>query len=288
MSAFFESIIQNIMKLASSVKWNDIIDIIIVAFVLYYCIKLCRQTRAIHLVKGLIFIAIVYLIVTALDLSTSSYLFRSFFGDIVIVMVILFQSEIRHAIEAFGRGDLRKFTLFSQRGNAIMQEQLHTSASYISKAVSNMSGKKIGALIVFEGKSPLGEIIATGSRVDAAISIPVVENIFYPKAPLHDGAMIIRDNRIHSAGCILPLTQNDISRDLGTRHRAALGMSEYSDAFIIVVSEENGTISIAQNSVMTRDITPGEMLDKLTGFLTDSCSDKETSKSRRRKNKDEE
>lgn len=288
MSEFFESVSQNIMKLVSSMKWNDILDIFVVALVFYYCIKLFRQTRAIHLVKGLVLLAVIYLVVSALDLSTSSYLFSLLFSDIVIIMVLLFQTEIRHAIEIFGRGDFKKFTLFSPRGNALTEEELRTSASYIAKAASNMSEKRVGALIVLEGKSPLGEIISTGNKVDAAISIPVIENIFYPKAPLHDGAMVIRDNRIHSAGCILPLTQNDISRDLGTRHRAALGMSEHSDALIVVVSEETGAISVTHNSVMTRGLTSGELLDKLTDFLLSDSTDKSIATlNKRRKNKDE-
>ena len=116
-----------------------------------------------------------------------------------------------------------------------------------------MSDKKIGALIVIEGKTLLGEIISTGSEVDSNITSPMIENIFFPKAPLHDGAMIIRNNRIHSAGCILPLTQNEVSFELGTRHRAAIGMSENSDAVVLVVSEETGTISLAVNGKLTRD-----------------------------------
>lgn len=290
MGVFFQTVWENAVKLVSSMKWNDFLDIFIVAMVLYYCFKLCRQTRAFHLVKGLSLLAIVYLVISALNLSTSSYLFSSFFGDIVIILVLLFQTEIRHAIETFGRGDFKKFTLFSSKGDGITEEQLHASASHIAKAVSNMSDSKTGALIVVEGKTPLGEIIATGSPVDAAISIPVIENIFYPKAPLHDGAMIIRDNRINAAGCILPLTQNDISRDLGTRHRAALGMSEHSDSFVIVVSEETGAISVAQNSVLKRNLSNTQLLDKLTAYLMRDYTDTRSlaGKTKRRKNKDEE
>lgn len=287
MSAFFEQVFQNIMKIASSVRWNDILDIFLVTMVLFYLFRLCRQTRALHLVKGLVFLAVIYFIVAALKLNTSGYLFRSFFGDIVIVLVILFQNELRHAIEVFGRGDFKKFSLFSSKESHAAKQQLHSSASFVAKAAANMSENRVGALIVFEGKSPLGEIIQTGSRVDAAISVPVIENIFYPKAPLHDGAMIIRDNRIHSAGCILPLTQKNISRELGTRHRAALGMSEHYDALIVVVSEETGCISVAQNSQMVRDLTPAQLLDRLTDFLIPKENEKSISKARRRKNNNE-
>lgn len=266
-------IAENAAKLISSVRWYDVLDIVIVTLVIYYFIKILRQTRAIHLVKGLVFMAVIYLIVSALNMSTSSYLFSRLFSDLVIVLVLLFQPEIRKAIETFGRGDFKKFTFFSQRGSGLSEEQLRKSSSYIAKAAGEMSDNKIGALIVIEGKSPLGEIISTGSIVDAEISIPMIENIFFPKSPLHDGAMIIRQNRIHAAGCILPLTQNQISRELGTRHRAALGMSEHSDALIIIVSEETGAISTAENGILTRDITQGELMEKLISFLITDLSD---------------
>lgn len=288
MAEFFNTFGENAMKLISSVRWYDVLDIIIITLIIYYCIKLFRQTRAIHLVRGIVLISIIYLLVSALNMSTSKFVFSKLFDDIVIVLVLLFQPEIRHAIESFGRGDFKKFTIFS-KNSELTKEQLRTSASAIAKAVSNMSDSNTGALIVIEGKSPLGEIIATGSPVDAQISIPVIENIFYPKAPLHDGAMIIKDNRINSAGCILPLTQTQIGRELGTRHRAAVGMSEHSDALVIVVSEETGHISIAKDSVLTRNVSQGELLERLMQFLiTDDGDKKSVKKNRRRKDTDEE
>ena len=288
MAEFFNTFGENVMKLLTSVHWYDVLDIITITLIIYYCIKLFRQTRAIHLVRGIVLISLIYLLVSALNMSTSKFVFSKLFDDIVIVLVLLFQPEIRHAIESFGRGDFKKFTLFS-KNSELTKEQLRASASAIAKAASNMSDTKTGALIVIEGKSPLGEIIATGSPVDAQISIPVIENIFYPKAPLHDGAMIIRNNRINSAGCILPLTQTQIGRELGTRHRAAVGMSEHSDALVIVVSEETGRISVAKDSVLTRNVSQGELLEKLMQFLiTDDSDKKSTKKNRRRKEADDE
>ena len=137
-----------------------------------------------------------------------------------------------------------------------------------------MSDTKTGALIVIEGKTLLGEIISTGSEIDSTITVPMIENIFFPKAPLHDGAMVIRDNRIHSAGCILPLTQNDVSFELGTRHRAAIGMSEHSDALIVVVSEETGAISVAHNGTLERGITSGELYEIISAFLVSDEGEK--------------
>ncbi|MDD6146832.1 MAG: diadenylate cyclase CdaA [Oscillospiraceae bacterium] len=284
MGDFFRSILDGIVKLALSVQWYDILDIAIVALLIYYCIKLVRQTRAFNLVKGIVFLGVIYLVVSALNMSATSYLFSHLFGDIVIVMILLFQPEIRQAIEGFGRGDFRRINLFSGRG-AGENDESRATASNIAKAIANMSEKKIGALIVLEGKTPLGEIIKTGSRVDASVSSPVIENIFFPKAPLHDGAMIVRDNRIHSAGCILPLSKADISKELGTRHRAALGMSEDSDALVLVVSEETGAISFARFGQLTRNLTLGELLETLNNYLLPEDAEKQKTFIRRRKSK---
>lgn len=284
MNEFILAVKENAVKLASSLRWNDFLDIFVVALVLYYCIKLFRQTRATHLVKGFIFLALGYLVVSALNMTASSYLFSRLFNDIVIVIVLLFQPEFRHAIESFGRGDFKKVTIFS-RSSSIELEEKRSSVSAVVKAASDMSETKTGALIVFEGKSPLGEIIATGSEIDAKISVPIIENIFYPKSPLHDGAMIIRDNRICAAGCILPLTQNKLSRELGTRHRAAVGMSENSDALVVVVSEETGAVSAAKNGVLRRGLTNGELLEMISDFTIGSEEEKPGRlKGRRRKN----
>ncbi|MDO4380416.1 MAG: diadenylate cyclase CdaA [Clostridia bacterium] len=283
---FFNAVRENAVKLVSSLRWNDFLDIFAVALVLYYCIKLFRQTRATHLVKGFIFLGVGYLIVSALNMSTASFLFSRLFNDIVIVIILLFQPEFRHAIESFGRGDFKKITIFS-RGSSIEREEKRTAVSAIVKAASNMSESKTGALIVFEGKSPLGEIISTGSEIDAKISVPIIENIFYPKSPLHDGAMIIRDNRICAAGCILPLTQSALSRELGTRHRAAVGMSEASDALVLVVSEETGAISVARGGTLKRKLTNGELLEILSEFVIGSEEEKPAKIKNRRRKSDE-
>ncbi len=285
MRAFFENILDSMMRLAQSVEWYDILDILLVALALYYCIKLVRQTRAFNLVKGIAFLGIIYIIVSALSMTASSFLFSQLFGDIVIVMILLFQPEIRQAIENFGRGDFKRFLSFATRSAETTADEMRVSITNISKAVSNMSEQKVGALIVIEGSSSLEDIVSSGSKVDSAVTTPVIENIFFPKAPLHDGAVLIRDNRIHSAGCILPLTNSELSLELGTRHRAAVGMSESSDALIIVVSEETGGISIAQGGILERDITLGELLAALSDFLVteDEENKRKSFKIRRRK-----
>lgn len=267
MTEFFGNFADGIFKLFLDIKPSDLIDIALVAFVLYYCIKFVRQTRAFNLVKGIVFLGVVYLVVSTLNMSTASYLFSHFFGDIVIVMILLFQPEIRQAIEGFGRGDFSRVSQFFMRNTDYAVEEFRASASNIAKSAANMSEKKIGALMVIEGRTMLGEVLSTGTVVDSSISSAVIENIFFPKAPLHDGAMVIRDNRIHSAGCILPLSQKEISKELGTRHRAALGVTEHSDALVIIVSEETGAISVAHSGELRRNLTLGELLEVLSAYM---------------------
>lgn len=268
-----------------SVEWYDIADIALVTFIIYYCIKLVRQTRAFHLVKGIVLVAIAFFVVSALNMSTASYLFSRIFSDIVIVLLLLFQPEIRQVVESVGRGDLKRYLKLLVKSKDEANDELHNSISNISKAVANMSDKKIGALIVIEGTVLLEDILSSGARVDSAVTVPVIENIFFPKAPLHDGAMVIRDNRIHSAGCILPLTQSELSLELGTRHRAGVGMSEYSDAMVIIVSEETGKISVAQGGELMRGVSLGELLAALTDFLITDEEEKGRKKIIRRRKK---
>ncbi len=285
MTGVIEKIVGGAWSLIGSVEWYDIIDIALVAFILYYCIKLVRQTRAFHLVKGIVFMAVVFFVVSALNMSTTSYLFSQVFADIVIVMLLLFQPEIRQAVESVGRGDFKRYLKFIVRSKADANDEIHNCISNISKAVANMSDKKVGALIVVEGTVLLEDVVASGARVDSAVSAPIVENIFFPKAPLHDGAVVIRDNRIHSAGCILPLTQSELSLELGTRHRAGVGMSEQSDAMVIIVSEETGKISVAQGGELIRGVSLGELLASLTDFLITDDDEKPGNKIIRRRKK---
>ena len=268
MKELFTSMHENVWKLLTSIGWNDVLDILIIAVAIFYIIRLFKKTRAVHLLRGIIFLTLIYFIVTVFDFPTSSFVFGKLFSNIVIVIVLLFQPEIRHAIEEFGKGRLR-FLLF-KRQNSSEKERIAADISAIVNACINMSEKHVGALIVLEGRTPLGEIISTGSHVDAAVTSPVIENIFFPKAPLHDGAMIIRDGRIDSAGCILPLTGKSVGLELGTRHRAAIGLSESYDSLCVIVSEETGAISIARSGEVRRDLSSAELADELTAFLLPS------------------
>lgn len=246
---------------------SDVLDVLLVAFVIYSIIKLIRETRAIQLAKGFVLLVILYAAVYLLKMQVSSYMLSIVFSNILIVLVVIFSPEIRHALESVGRSSVSNFNFFGFKNSAELrrQEDFLAMINAVTKACADMSDKKIGALMVFERNTILGEIINTGTHIDAEISEEMLGNIFYPKAPLHDGAAIIRNARICAAGCILPLTQNhDVSSELGTRHRAAIGMSEQSDALIVVVSEETGGISVAMKGNLKRDLSSGDLRETLT------------------------
>lgn len=246
---------------------SDVLDVLLVAFVIYSVIKLIRETRAIQLAKGFVLLVVLYAAVYLLNMQVSSYILSIVFSNILIVLVVIFSPEIRHALESVGRSSVSNFNFFGLKNSAELrrQEDFLAMINAVTKACADMSDKKIGALMVFEKETILGEIINTGTHIDAEISEEMIGNIFYPKAPLHDGAAIIRNARICAAGCILPLTQNhDVSSELGTRHRAAIGMSEQSDALIVVVSEETGGISVAMKGNLKRNLSSGDLRETLT------------------------
>lgn len=248
---------QNIINLFKTFSISDFLDIVIVTFLIYGFIKLVRETRAEQLVKGILILFAVWALSTQLNLKMLKTLLDNFFEFSVLAILVLFQPEIRKALEQIGRTKLKSY--WNELGiqtdnNKLVRERIESCIDSVSDAASALSKTRTGALIVFERKTKLGEIVDTGTIVNASVSADLIGNIFYNKAPLHDGAMIIREGMILAAGCILPLTKNDtLSSDLGTRHRAALGMSEVSDAVVLVVSEETGTISICVNSVMKRN-----------------------------------
>lgn len=275
-SDFFSEIGNAILGFNS---FADVLDVLLVAFVIYGAFKLIRETRAIQLAKGFLLLIVLYAVVYFLNMQVSSYIFSVLFSNILLVLVIVFSPEIRHALESVGRSSVSNFNFFGfKNSDSLRRQEAYTSMIHaVTKACADMSDKKIGALMVFEKESILGEIISTGTHVDAEISAEMLGNIFYPKAPLHDGAAIIRDNRICAAGCILPLTQNhEVSSELGTRHRAAIGMSEQSDAIIVVVSEETGAISVAFKGNLNRNLSSGDLRELLTECFIKPESDDES------------
>ena len=232
----------------SGISINDIIDILIVAFVVYKLLGLIKQTRAEQLLKGVLLLVVATFVSDVLELHTINWLLTGTLAIGAVAILIVFQPELRRALEYMGRSKLMKAPF----GQMDKEKGKHITAQIV-KSVENFSKDRTGALIVFETETSLMDIIETGTVVDAEISEQLIGNIFYEGAPLHDGAMIIRRDRVHAAGCVLPLTQdNNIGKDLGTRHRAGIGITENSDAFVIIVSEETGIISTASEGTLSR------------------------------------
>ena len=262
---YLHSVGVNIFAVFADFHINDFLDICFVTFIIYSAIKIIRETRSATLVKGLLLLGAVYALVSLLNMETSRYFFNALFRDVLLVLIVVFQPEIRHIFETVGRSRFRIFGLHAHSAELRYNEETTELIEEISRACNAMSERKVGALIVLERETRLGDVIETGTRVDARVSEELLCNVFYPKAPLHDGAAIVRDNRLCAAGCILPLTQhhNAVSSALGTRHRAALGMSEQSDAVIVVVSEETGAIAVAKEGRLRRDLSDGELRSAL-------------------------
>ena len=270
-----------IMDLARHFTLKDALDVAIVTLLLYSAIKLVRETRAGQLIKGIILLVVLFLISSQFDLLMLNAILRAFLSSGIVIVVILFQPEIRKALEQVGHSKVAK-SLASAVGVKDKEEGKAAARKAIEGVVDAtqiLQQLRMGALIVFERQTKLGEIVSTGTVVEAAPSAQLIANIFFNKAPLHDGGMIIREGQVYAAGCILPLTSNEnVSAELGTRHRAALGMSENSDAVVVVVSEETGQISIAMAGKLTRNynrVTLREVLEReLIGSPEDASGSK--------------
>ena len=258
------------VSIAMNFQFKDAVDIIIVAFLIYGVVKLVRETRAGQLVKGLFLLVILFIISSYFNLVMVSRVLAYFFQFAFVAILIVFQPEIRKALEQVGRNNVGQSiaAVVTGRDRSYDRAQIRKAINAVVDGVGILQQLKMGALIVFERKTKLGDIIETGTQINCEPSGQIVGNIFFNKAPLHDGAMIIRDGMIHAAGCILPLTKNtSVSAELGTRHRAALGVSEESDALVVVVSEETGQISVAVNGVLARRFTRDTLRDVLEGYL---------------------
>ena len=255
---FITGLWDTFVALLHTFSLSDALDVLLVSFIIYNGIKLIRETRAEQLVKGIIILMGVYAASVVIHLNMMRTLLDYFFNFTIIALLVIFQPEIRRALEQIGRSKLGGkywFQISSEEAEKALQKK-RKCLNAVVEASGKFQKSKTGALMVFEMQTKLGDIIDTGTIVNAEPSVPLIGNIFWNKAPLHDGAMVIRDGVIYAAGCILPLTKSDtVSVDLGTRHRAAIGMSENSDAVVVVVSEETGQISIAVNGVLTRNNT---------------------------------
>ena len=258
------------VSIAMNFQFKDAVDIIIVAFLIYGVVKLVRETRAGQLVKGLFLLVVLFIISSYFNLVMVSRVLAYFFQFAFVAILIVFQPEIRKALEQVGRNNVGQSiaAVVTGRDRSYDRAQIRKAINAVVDGVGILQQLKMGALIVFERKTKLGDIIETGTQINCEPSGQIVGNIFFNKAPLHDGAMIIRDGMIHAAGCILPLTKTtSVSAELGTRHRAALGVSEESDAVVVVVAEETGQISVAVNGVLARRFTRDTLRDVLEGYL---------------------
>lgn len=237
---------------------NDVVDIIVVAFVLYKIIGFIRKSRAEQLVKGLLIVVLATVLSDIFRLHTLNWILRSSMAVGVIALVIVFQPELRRGLESLGRSNVFRARLGKMDGG-----KAEEIVSIIQSSLESMSKSRTGALIVIERATALTEIADTAIKIDGSLSQELIENIFYEGAPLHDGAVILREDRVYSAGCVLPLTQNSrLPSNLGTRHRAGIGITEHSDAVAIMVSEETGYISVARDGLLFRNLK-GEHLQKM-------------------------
>ena len=247
MESFWQTIQLAWWNLTHRIGVADIADILIVAVIIYQIIMLTRQTRGSAVLKGLILLLITTVVSTLLGMTALNWLMMILINNGALVLIILFQPELRKALESLGRSRLLG------RGRATVIDEQERVIREIIQCATDLSRRRVGALIVFEGDTGLKDIIETGTELDAQISAPLLENIFEPNTPLHDGAVVIRDLRVVAAACILPLTEsNMVSHELGTRHRASLGISETTDAVTLIVSEETGIISVAREGRLSR------------------------------------
>lgn len=251
-------VVSYITRFVQVFKISDLIDIAILAVLIYQLMKVIRETRAMQLLKGIALLLVMLLLSDWLNLTAINYILGNAVQVGLFAVVVIFQPELRNVLERVGRSKAGKLIdIFSGQNEAEGELKV---IDELCEAAENLSKTKTGALIVIERQTKLGDVIRTGSIINADMSAALLENIFVPNTPLHDGAVIVRDDRIYVAGCLLPLTSNgNLSRELGTRHRAALGISEASDAMVIVVSEETGKISIAINGTLTRNLDRGSL-----------------------------
>ncbi len=264
----------DLIKNFNNIAWNlthrvgivDIFDILIMSIIIYEVLILVRRTRSSALLKGVCLLVFFALASSLFGLTSLNWLLTSILNNGPIVLMILFQPEIRKALERIGRSNL----VSRRSGSGTGEDERDRIIREIIQTMTDLSHRRVGALIAFEGKTGLQDVIDTGTMVDASISAPLLENIFEPNTPLHDGAVVIRGERVEAAACILPLTEaSGVSRELGTRHRAGIGLSEGTDATVLIVSEETGTISLARGGVLTRGLNEGSMRKILEAIYAD-------------------
>ena len=270
----FSAYVSGIVEVVLSFRINsirNIIDVAAIAFIFFQAMKLVRETRAMQFLKSIAVIFVVYFLADQFNLISLRFLMKSVLDIGLVALVVLFQPELRRALEQLGRSKIADINVFSG-SQAHGDDDIAGRQEFIETVVASceaLSVKKTGALIVIERKIKLGEVINSGTIIDSRPSTELIGNIFFSNSPLHDGAMVVRDSRLYAAGCFLPLSYTEeIGRELGTRHRAALGMSEVSDAVVVVVSEETGAISVAMDSRLQRKLSGSALTSLLTTAMS--------------------
>lgn len=261
----WENFYQSLLDQLSMIRFTDFIDVLIVTYVIYKALKFVRDTRTVQLLKGVVIIIVIMQISYFANLHTVYYILSNAMQLGVIAILIMFQPELRRALEQVGRTTIGKWFNFEEQQEQAEKSQLIVE---IVNSCRAMSKSRIGALIVLERETKLGEIIDTGIPLNADVSSELLVNIFIPKTPLHDGAVIVRENKIVAAASFLPLSQNpNLSKELGTRHRAGLGVSEESDAVVVIVSEETGAISVAMSGELNVNLSGDALANTLKRAL---------------------
>lgn len=255
--------------LFEEISFADVLDVLIVTFLIYELILLVRNTRASQLAKGICLLLVAYAVTAIANMRTMRFVLQAIMSFGIVVLAVIFQPELRRAIEQVGGGNEFFSKLLGPREmEASVRATWQKTLVAVCDAAETMAEERTGALIVMERNTNLNEIIRTGTTLHADVNVEALGTIFYEGTPLHDGAVVLRDGRVEAAGCFLPLSNNlEIGKDMGTRHRAALGMSENSDAVVVVVSEETGIISMAKNGVLIRRLDRQNLFDLLIGEI---------------------
>ena len=275
------SSIETLFRQLTKMEWSDYLDIIIVAYLLYKLFSLIRNTGTKQIAKAIGVILAVAWLTDLLNLYALGFVMEQFLQIGLIALVVLFQPELRRMLDHLGNMKFRKFLGIEKE-----EQEMDPIIKQTVAACEVMSKERVGALIVFARDNRLDEYTKTGTTLEAQVSEQLIRNIFFPKASLHDGAMIIRDGKMAAAGCVLPLSNSSrISADLGTRHRAAVGISEVTDAVVVVVSEETGTISVAENGMLKRHLAPKTLEKLLTRELCPDDSEEQKNAMTRLTNK---
>lgn len=253
-------------------SFKDIIDILFVTVIIYALIVQLRKTQSIQIIKGVALVAVLYLFVNLFEMNASKFIFSSVFGDLLVILVIVFSGEIRQALERMGqKKNFAILSLFSSRKD---DDEIYDVINHVCRACAQMSESRVGSLIIFQRKSLMGDITRQSVPIDSCVTTEMLLSVFYPKAALHDGAIVIKDGRIVAARCVVPLkNEKEVTEHVGTRHRAAIEVTLRSDAIAVVTSEETGIISVACDGQLKRGLSDAALREMLVELLVDTEDD---------------